>query len=183
MTDAVFENGEYHFDPNTPWDDVDEIALETALTVADHFDDGHDPVACQLDNLRSTDHRRDHQTRDEWKLLREEAGLTQTQLAKLVGVAKENVSRYEANKRRPDNEYAYFTWLRARGDELGENARMKVWMLQTYRDGWWTTGEHWTLENRLAHWNLIFHEGGLFDRWRETGQLPVWKPSDSGHAA
>ena len=159
-----------------PWTDADSIWLETVLTMADHFEHPHDPIDCQrkLDSQWG---------RPEWKLLREEEGLTLRQLAAKLEVDAGTVSRWESGKRWADN-VDYSLWLKEAGDRLGETARLQVFLLQSKRDGWMTDAVRGSLDDpaldRFDHWDVIFKDGGLFDRWRETGSLPVWTPEDAG---
>jgi transcriptional regulator with XRE-family HTH domain len=146
--------------------------------MAEHFDNAgetpHDPVECQ---------RRipDGEPRFEFKLLRDEAGVTLRQLGREIGVDQATISRWENGLRWPDNR-AYQDWLRTAGERLGEEARLRVFDAQSKRDGWLgperVVGQD--LPTRLAHWNAMFKPGGLFDRWIETGSLPAWRPRDAG---
>jgi transcriptional regulator with XRE-family HTH domain len=175
--EAVLIEG-WTFDVTTPWDDRDTAWLEVCLRLAEHFDDAgdpaHDPVQCQERIPAGEPHA-------EWKLLRDEAGLTLRQLGRLIGADQATISRWENGLRWPDNR-AYHDWLRTAGERLGEEARLRAFIAQSKRDGWLgperVVGQD--LPTRLAHWDVFYKPGGLFDRWIETGSLPAWTPRDAG---
>ena len=150
------------------WTKADESWLGTVLQMAEHFEHPHHPVDCQ----RKID---PHWGRGEWKLLREEEHLTLRQLAAKLDVDAGSISRWESGARWPES-VDYEVWLKEAADKLGEQVRMQVFLLQSKRDGWMTE----PASRRFDHWQAIFKDGGLFDRWRETGSLPVWTPQDAG---
>jgi len=178
---AVTERPESgRFDITTPWDAGDEGWLEACLRMARHFDDNpanpHDPVECQR-RLPTG------QPRAEWKLLREEAGLTLRQLARRLDVDQASVSRWESGQRWP-NSADYAAWLREAGERHAENARLRAFNAHSKRDGW--LGPERLIgqnpDSLQAHWQAMYKRGGLFDRWVETGSLPSWTPRDAGLA-
>jgi transcriptional regulator with XRE-family HTH domain len=167
----------WRFTIATPWDEHDEAWLEVGLRHAQHFDDAppaHDPVECQM-RVPEGEPRR------EWKLLREDEGLTLRDLARLLDVDAASVSRWESGARWPNNS-DYSAWLREAGERHGERARLRAFDSHSKRDGWLgperVVGQD--LPTRLAHWDVFYKEGGLFDRWVETGSLPAWTPRDAG---
>ena len=174
--DAFPKKG-YLVDLKGPWTDADESWLGLVLEMVDHFEHPHDPLECQrkLDSQWG---------RPEWRFLREEEHLTLRQLAVKLEVDAGTVSRWESGKRWADN-VDYSLWLKEAGDRLGETASLQVFLLQSKRDGWHTDAVRAAKDDpildRFDHWEAIFKDGGLFDRWRESGSLPVWTPGDAGY--
>ena len=157
------------------WTKADESWLGIVLQMAEHFED-HDPRDCQR-------HGDGQWGRPEWKFLREEEHLTLRQLGAKLDVDGGSISRWESGARWPEN-VDYEVWLKDAADRLGEQARMQVFLLQSKRDGWHTDAVRAAkadpILDRFDHWDVIFKDGGLFDRWRETGSLPSWTPVDAG---
>ena len=158
-----------------PWSPADESWLGIALQVAEHFED-HDPRDCQR-------HGDEQWGRPDWKFLREEEHLTLRQLGSKLDVDAGSISRWESGARWPESA-DYSLWLKESADRLGETARTQVFLLQSKRDGWMTDTVRAAKDdptlNRFVHWEIIFKDGGLFDRWRESGSLPSWSPLDAG---
>ena len=165
-------------DLKSPWSDGDESWLGIALQVAEHFEN-HDPRDCQR-------HGDEQWGRPEWKFLREEEGLTLKQLSGKLNVDPGSISRWESGTRWPEN-VDYEMFLKESADQLGGRARMQVFLLQSKRDNWLTDAVRGSLDDpaldRFTHWGVLFDEGGLFDKWRESGSLPSWTPADAGFLA
>ena len=161
------------------WTKADESWLGTVLQMAEHFEHPHDPIECQ----RKMD---PGWSRAEWRLLREEEHLTLRQLAAQLDVDAGSISRWESGARWPEN-VDYEVWLKEAADRLGETARLQVFLLQSKRDQWMTDAVRSSKDDptldRFDHWWVIFDEGGLFDKWRETGSLPRWTPTNAGYTA
>lgn len=119
--------------------------------------------------------------RNEWKLLREEAGLTLAQLAARPGVDTGTMSRWERGN---GGRTTISTFLNDTAGTHAQTMRMQVYMLQSLRDGWFAAELVFgNLVIMDEHWDVILQEGGLFDRWREIGTLPAWTPRYAGIAA
>ena len=177
---AIAVGSDFKTDFEGPWTDVDDALLELWLKTADHFDDAsnppHDPVQC---GRREPVHR-PGVTRLEWKNLREEAGLTLRELGDRVGVDQGTISRWESGARWPGDAPEYFSFLRDEAEKFGQTIRMQIFLLQSKRDRWMDNPVYLEFEVRDDHWHAIFKAGGLFDKWRETGSLPVYTPRGAG---
>lgn len=160
------------------WTPQHETWLTVCLTLLEDFDD-FNPRAL-LNGRAPGPH-----AQFAFRFLREEAELSQQQLADRLGVNQATLSRWEQGVRIPDSE-DYFAFLRETADKVARSASYEILRCVALRDGWGDIASddpaHTdALKNALDYLHEpLFRPGGLFDRWRETGSLPAWTPRDAG---